>query len=197
MSKAILLSGGIDSVALAYWLRPEIAITLDYGQQPSKAEIRASKVIAKELNITHHIITVDCSSLGSGDLLNKESISAAPSSEWWPYRNQLLITLACMKAITLGVTELMTASVRSDGFHKDGTVEFYKLINDLMVFQEGNIQITSPAIGFSSVELVKKSGIPNSLLYWAHSCHKSNVPCSNCRGCNKYRQTIFELEQHA
>ena len=29
--KAILLSGGMDSIALAYWLRPEVASRLDYG----------------------------------------------------------------------------------------------------------------------------------------------------------------------
>lgn len=196
MSKAILLSGGIDSVALAYWLKPEIAITLNYGQRPAEAEIRASKAVAKALKIAHYVIEIDCSSLGSGDLSNDDAIGVAPSSEWWPYRNQLLITLACMKAISLGITELMTASVRSDGFHKDGTEKFYELINDLMVFQEGNIRITSPAIHLSSVELIKKSGIPKSILYWAHSCHKSNVPCGNCRGCNKYRQTIFELVQY-
>lgn len=44
MSKtAILLSGGMDSIALAYWKRPEIAITIDYGQKPAAAEVVASK----------------------------------------------------------------------------------------------------------------------------------------------------------
>ncbi len=32
-----------------------------------------------------------------------------------------------------------------------------------------------------------------SLLKLAHSCHKSNIPCGNCRGCNKYHQTLTEL----
>ncbi len=39
MSKtAILLSGGMDSIALAYWKRPELAITINYGQKPFLAE---------------------------------------------------------------------------------------------------------------------------------------------------------------
>jgi len=37
--KAILLSGGLDSIALAYWLRPQIAVTIDYGQRPARAVI--------------------------------------------------------------------------------------------------------------------------------------------------------------
>jgi 7-cyano-7-deazaguanine synthase len=99
-----------------------------------------------------------------------------------------------MKAIGLGVTELMTASVKSDGFHKDGTADFYQLINNLMTYQEGGIKVYSPCIHMTSVELVKSSGIPDSLLHWAHSCHTGNVPCGHCRGCNKYRQTMHELQ---
>lgn len=193
MSKAILLSGGIDSIALAYWQKPDVAFTLDYGQSPAIAEIRASKAVAEELKISHYVITVDCSSLGSGDLINKAALESSPSSEWWPYRNQMLITLACMKGISLGITELMAASVKSDGFHRDGTPGFYQLIDGLMSYQEGEIKISSPCINMTSVELVKQSNIPRDLLYWAHSCHMSNSPCGNCRGCNKYRQVIYEL----
>jgi 7-cyano-7-deazaguanine synthase len=193
MSKAILLSGGIDSIALAYWKKPDIAFTLNYGQSPARKEIQTSVLVAKKLNIAHHIIDIDCSSLGSGDLINQKALSVSPSSEWWPFRNQLLITLACMKGVSFGITELMTGSVLSDGFHKDGTVEFYQAIDELMVYQEGNIRVTCPAIKMTSAELVKTSGIPNSLLFWAHSCHKGNVPCGQCRGCNKYREVMHEL----
>lgn len=193
MSRAVLLSGGIDSIALAYWKKPDIAFTLNYGQSPARKEIQTSALIAKKLNIAHHVIEIDCSSLGSGDLLNQKALSVSPSSEWWPFRNQLLITLACMKGVSFGISELMTGSVLSDGFHKDGTAEFYRAINDLMVYQEGNIKVTCPAINMTSAELVKTSGIPDSLLFWAHSCHKGNVPCGQCRGCNKYREVMYEL----
>lgn len=49
--KAILLSGGMDSIALAYWLRPEVAITLDYGQKAAEAEIAAAARVAQLLRI--------------------------------------------------------------------------------------------------------------------------------------------------
>lgn len=193
MSKGILLSGGMDSISLAYWQRPEIAITIDYGQAAADTEIRTSVIIAENLGIEHHIIKIDCSSLGSGDLINGPAIEESPSSEWWPYRNQLLITLASMKGISLGVKELMIASVKSDGFHTDGTSDFFKHISKLMEYQEGNIRISCPCINLSTVELIKISKIPKSLLHWAHSCHTSNIPCGKCRGCNKYGQTLTEL----
>lgn len=193
MKTAILLSGGMDSISLAYWKKPSIAITIDYGQAPANTEIRASSIVAEKLGIEHYIIRVNCQSLGSGDLINEKPIEISPSTEWWPYRNQLLITLASMKAIALGVDELMLASVKSDGFHKDGTLEFYGLIDKLMEYQEGNLRITSPCISLTTPQLVKESAIPKEILLWAHSCHKSNIPCGKCRGCNKYAESIFEL----
>lgn len=193
MSKAILLSGGLDSIALAYWKRPQFAFTINYGQGPALAEIQASRITCEVLNIKHVIIDVDCSELGSGDLLKKNAIDIAPSSEWWPYRNQLLVTFASMKAISLGIEELMVGSVLSDKFHKDGTAGFYSLLNNLISYQEGGINITAPAIAFSSVDLIVKSGITSDILFNAHSCHKGNIPCSHCRGCYKYIEVIQQL----
>ena len=36
MKTALLLSGGMHSVAIAWWRRPNIAITIDYGQLPAE-----------------------------------------------------------------------------------------------------------------------------------------------------------------
>lgn len=190
--RAILLSGGMDSIALAYWQRPEIAITLDYGQKAAEAEIRAATQVAKLLGIEHYIINVDCSSLGSGDLVGSAPLSDAPVTEWWPYRNQMLVTLALMKAIQLDVCELMVGSVKTDAQHLDGTLEFYEQLSKLVSMQEGGIKVTAPAIGMTTVELVKKAGIPDDVLMYAHSCHTGNVPCGRCHGCNKY---IYVKEQ--
>ncbi|WP_440506100.1 7-cyano-7-deazaguanine synthase [Serratia nevei] len=64
MKTALLLSGGMDSIAIAWWKRPDIALTLDYGQYAAEAEIRAASVTCKSLGIDHHIIRIDCRSLG-------------------------------------------------------------------------------------------------------------------------------------
>ncbi|RII26351.1 MAG: 7-cyano-7-deazaguanine synthase [Geobacter sp.] len=193
MKKAILLSGGIDSVALCYWLRPDVAITIDYGQLPAPAEIEVSRKVCKELHIPHEVVTVDCRRLGSGDLAGTESLGMSPSREWWPYRNQLLATIASMKAIGLGVDEIIFGSVKSDSFHADGTFAFYTQLNNLLKMQEGGLTVSVPAITMSSGELVIASGIPSSLLCWAHSCHISDVACGNCRGCFKHQSVMHEI----
>lgn len=193
MNKAILLSGGMDSIALAYLLKPEIAFTIDYGQKPAKKEISVSKKICEIIGMLHVVITVDCNHLGSGDLSSNGSLDISPSNEWWPYRNQLLVTLACMKAISMDVNELVLGSVKTDNFHQDGTKEFYKRLNDLIYYQEGQIKIDCPAISLSSAELIATSKVPFDILLWAHSCHTSNIACGACPGCLKHLRVRQDL----
>lgn len=193
MSVGLLLSGGMDSIALAYWLRPEFAFTVNYGQLAADTEIRTAEYIAGELGIKHVTIDVDCSSLGSGDLTGEAPNEHAPSQEWWPYRNQLLVTLAAMKGISLGVTELQIGSVASDESHVDGRSCFIESLNKLLFMQEGGLTLSAPAINLTTTELVQKSQIPMSLLSWAHSCHTGNYACGSCRGCNKHRIIMREL----
>lgn len=193
MKTALLLSGGMDSLSIAWWKRPDVAITLNYGQLAAQAELSASSSICKRLGISHQIVNIDCRSLGSGDMAGAQADSHAPASDWWPYRNQMLITLAAMKAISLGVTHLWLGTVKTDNAHKDGTVGFIDAISRLMVLQEGGVVVEAPAIELSTAELVKVAGIPADLLAWAHSCHKADVPCGNCRGCNKYFEVFREV----
>ncbi len=191
--KAILLSGGMDSIALAYWQRPRHAFTIDYGQAAAAAEIDASVQIAGDLGIVHETIRVDCSSLGSGDMAGSAALDVAPASEWWPFRNQLLVTLAGMKAVAAGVTELMVGSVSSDGVHADGRPQFYEALDRLMSEQEGGLRVSAPAIVMSTVDLIRISDIPPDLLAWAHSCHVGALACGSCRGCVKHLETTLAL----
>lgn len=194
VKKAVLLSGGIDSICLTYGIKPEIAYTIDYGQNASEREIYVSKFICKELDIEHKIIEVNCRQLGSGSLSNRSELDIAPSVEWWPYRNQLLITIALMQGIKDEIKELHLASVKSDNFHRDGTNEFYKLINELVSYQEGEISIKCETVNYYSHELANKYSVPIELLSIAHSCHISNIACGRCSGCIKQQRVRYELK---
>lgn len=189
----LILSGGMDSTCLAWWMKPKIAFTIDYGQLAAKAEIEASREICRVLKIEHHIISIDCKQLGSGDMAGKSAVANAPATDWWPYRNQLLITFAAMKAISLGVNKLLIGTVKSDTFHKDGTSVFIDTISKLLFLQEGNIIVEAPAIKLETLDLIKESLIPYEILKLSHSCHKAVTPCNNCRGCNKHNQILDEM----
>ena len=194
MRDALLLSGGMDSLAIAWWKRPELAITLNYGQKAAEAEKLASAQVCKTLGIRHEIVSVDCRALGSGDMAGAPPDAAAQTSDWWPYRNQLLITLASMQAISRGMQTLYIGTVLSDGeSHLDGTPEFVQKMDELMAYQEGHLRVVAPAISLTTVELIRLVDVPPGLLAWSHSCHKANIACGNCRGCNKYIETYREL----
>lgn len=196
MNKAILLSGGIDSSCLTFLYAEEIklAITIDYGQRSAKTEINVSKRICDKLKIKHEIIKVNCSALASGEMSTKKMLSKlAPAPEWWPYRNQLLITLASMKILRHGITTLIIGTVKSDKRFFDGSKRFFNSINKCLSVQEGHIQIETPAIKLTTKQLVEMSNIPDDLLLWAHSCHTSNNPCGSCNGCLKYLKVMKGL----
>ncbi|MER9288608.1 7-cyano-7-deazaguanine synthase [Mesorhizobium sp. M0518] len=193
MKTALLLSGGMDSVSIAWWKRPDVAITIDYGQKPADAEIEAAGQVARLLSIAHEIVRVDCSALGSGDMAGSAPSAVAPVSEWWPFRNQLLITLAGMAAVRSGVSRLLIGALATDGVHADGRAEFIKGASDLMTLQEGGITVEAPAINLNAVELVQESGIDQGTLAWSHSCHVGNYACGRCRGCLKHYNTWSAL----
>lgn len=194
MKTGLLLSGGMDSIAIAWWKRPEWAVTIDYGQRAASAEKLAAAQVCGELGIEHVVLSVDCSSLGSGDMSHQAPAAQAFTSDWWPFRNQLLITLACMRAISQEVGTLYIGTVKSDGeSHLDGAPQFVALMDRLLAHQEGGLRIVAPAIEHSTAELVRLAAVPSSLLAWAHSCHKADIACGNCRGCNKYLETLAEL----
>lgn len=183
----------MDSIAITYWKRPKHAFTINYGQKAALAEIQSAAQVCAELGIIHNIINVDCSSLGSGEMAGVESLNLSPAVEWWPYRNQLLVTLACMKGISLGIEELYVGSVITDNVHIDGSEAFYQNLSKVIEMQEGNIKISYPAISMTTSELIINSKVPRSILLWAHSCHTANNPCSNCNGCKKYLFTLQNL----
>jgi 7-cyano-7-deazaguanine synthase len=196
MSQLLLLSGGIDSAALAAWLRPELSLTVDYGQRCAHGEIIAATEICRELGLDHLVLQIVSPELGSGDLAGKEPNPLAPAPEWWPFRNQFLITVGAMVAIEKGFRELLFGSVATDRVHADGGPAFFSAINRLLACQEGDIFVRTPALELSSEQVVKQSGIALEVLAWSHSCHTRNLACGECRGCRKHLQTFADLGIH-
>jgi 7-cyano-7-deazaguanine synthase len=189
--KALLFSGGIDSTVIATWLKPDLLVTVDYGQRSAPGEIRAATTIANKLGLRHEIIRVDCRALGQGHLAGTSPSSLSAVPEWWPYRNQLLITLCGMRFVTEGLSEIMIGTVAGDEVHSDGRPVFLEAINKLMEMQEGAVRVTAPAAFKRTEDLIQEVPESLELLGWTFSCHIAEFACGQCRGCNKHR-TIIE-----
>src|ERR1700738_53761 len=142
----VLMSGGMDSISIAWWKRPDIAFFVDYGQKASAAEESAGRAACDVMQIRHEVIRADCSMLGSGNMSDFAPHPMAPMPEWWPFRNQLILTLAGSAALRVGANQLMMGALKTDGEHADGRPEFIDAISRLMAMQEGCISVTAPAI---------------------------------------------------
>ena len=190
---AILLSGGMDSTALTYMTRPAVALTIDYGQLSAPGELRAASAVADMLSVRHETIAVDLRSIGSGDMAGRDPSDIAPVPEWWPFRNQMLITMAAMRGVALGVTQLLVGTVKGDSAHADGRREFVEAMDSVLRLQEGGICLDAPGLDLSTPELIRISEVPWDLLAWSHSCHVAEYACGNCRGCHKHYETCKVL----
>ena len=196
MTKLLLLSGGLDSTAVAAWTRPDHCLTIDYGQVAAEAELRAATEVARTLGLPATVIRVPAGAVGSGLMApsGQTDVPEGIAPEWWPFRNQLLITLAAAWGVTRGVTELLLGTVATDGArHRDGTEEFRASIDSLVSLQEGGIRVHAPAATMDAAELLSVSGVPESVLAWTHSCHRANLPCTQCPGCVKRGETLHAV----
>ncbi len=194
MSRVLLLSGGMDSTAIAHWLEPEALLFIDYGQRPAAAERRAAERVAPRVQRPLASLSVDCSSIGE-DLLRGPRAPTKPAGEaWWPYRNQLLATFASAWALGNGFLEVLIGTVAGDGdVHRDGTTWFVQSLDDLISGQEGDVHISAPAINLTTEALIGASGISRDVLAGTYSCHRSSFPCGECGGCTKRDQILGSL----
>lgn len=193
--RALLFTGGLDSTALAWMLRPERLVFFDYGQRPARGEERAARAAAAAMEIELDVRAVDMSAFGHGTMSARAASSAFPSKapEFWPYRNQMLITLAAMTYAADPLSEILVGTVVGDDAHPDGSRDFISAADELIRLQSG-VRVLAPAIDMTTLQLVRKAAVPKSVLGWTFSCHTGEWACGSCRGCNKHRQVIECLE---
>jgi 7-cyano-7-deazaguanine synthase len=194
MSTVVLLSGGMDSTAVAFLVKPSYGIWIDYGQGPAAAEKQAARSVASAMDLDLVELRVDLSSIGTGAVGSK--LPDGIAHEWWPYRNQSLITFAAAWGIGHGASEVAIGTVSTDGDrHVDGAMPFVRAMDDLLSMQEGGMRVLAPAISLTTEELIERSRISRAVLALTYSCHVSNQPCGDCGGCEKRDSVWGGLER--
>lgn len=186
--KILLFSGGIDSTAIAWWRRPERLFFVDYGQLAAAGELRAAQSIAKDIGLPLDVRQISLRSFGHGAMADGEILNAQ-APEFWPYRNQMLLTLAGMAYAADNVESLIIGSVAGDERHPDGTDAFRSTINRIFEVQ-GGPKVEAPASKLSTEQLIEKSAVPLSVLGWTFSCHRGEWACGGCNGCIKHNQVM-------
>lgn len=193
MRELLLLSGGVDSAALAAWRRPVLALTIDYGQRAAEGELQASRQICAALSIPHDSLRANVEGLGSGLMAGQRTSPHSSAEEFWPFRNQYLITLAAMVAMQRGLDTILIGTVSTDRRHQDGSAAFLNAMGSALSVQEGGVTLLAPAKDLTSSQLVRRSAIAPDVLAWTHSCHVAPLACGDCPGCTKHEHVLEEL----
>ena len=212
MSKAVVpISGGLDSsviLSIVASAASEIyTISYDYGQKHKKELLYAEMQIDCYDNIEHHN-RVDLSFfkniVTSSSITNnnipvahaKDVLGDAQTVNYVPFRNMMMLSIACSYAEAVGAEIVYhgSALVDSQAGYWDGSAEFLEQINHLTALNRKNrIKIEAPLINLSKKEIISR-GLDNGVRFedtW--TCYEGkDLACGYCTACSSRIQGFLD-----
>ncbi len=201
----IVVSGGMDSTTMLYEFADEIAlaVTFDYGAKHGSREIPLAQMHCKRLGIEHIVIKMDFmqryfrSSLLSGgeDIPEGSYDDENMRSTVVPFRNGIMLSIACGLAESRGLKRLMIANHAGDhAIYPDCRPAFVRAMSEAT--QEGTydrIRIDAPYTHLTKGEIARRGkqlGIDYSETW---SCYKGgDKHCGKCGTCVERREALAE-----
>ncbi len=212
MRAVLILSGGLDSSTLGYWLKNEgysdlTCITFNYGQKHA-IEIEFAKKIANNLKAQHHILDMTfLNAFLKGSSLTDDSV-VIPHGEYTkenmqvtvvPNRNSMMLSLAWTVACTEKADVLACGIQSGDHYvYPDTRPDYFTSINlALRLGSKGsrqkNLNVIAPLISKSKAEVIKLGSelkVPFELTW---SCYESgDMHCGLCGACQSRKQGFKE-----
>ena len=201
----IVLSGGMDSVTLLYeqQARIALAITFDYGSNHNQREAMYAKQHCQLLGIEHLLIPLEfMSRYFKSSLL--EGADAIPEGDYddtnmkstvVPFRNGIMLSIACGIAESRGLTKVMIANhFGGHAIYPDCREEFIRPMSEAM--RAGTyvgVEILAPYTGISKTDIAligKRLGVDYSQTY---SCYKGGeLHCGKCGTCVERKQALHD-----
>jgi 7-cyano-7-deazaguanine synthase len=202
MKAVMLLSGGIDSSTLLYYLLNrgyEVhALTFFYGQRHSREMDSAEKIVraaSKVGSVSHMIVDISTihSLISTGALTGEEEVPKAFYSEEVqkrtivPNRNMILLSIAAGYAVKIGAQEVHYAAHLSDySIYPDCRKEFVKALDTAVYLANvwTPVEVKAPFVDMTKDKIVKlglELGVPYELTW---SCYEGGErPCLSCGTC--------------
>ena len=201
----IVVSGGMDSITMLHEYADQIglAITFDYGSNHAKKEIPFAQLHCQRLGIKHLIIPLSFmhdyfkSSLLEGDAAIPEGHYAAENmkSTVVPFRNGIMLSIACGIAESHGLKRVMIANHGGDHtIYPDCRPDFIEAMSSAMrhgTFE--GIEIFAPYTNISKSDIArhgKALGIDYSETW---SCYRGgDKHCGKCGTCVERHEALLE-----
>lgn len=199
----LILSGGMDSVTLLHEEDKRIALALsfDYGSNHNKKEIECAALQCKSLGIPHVVIPLSFmkqyfhSSLleGSEEIPKGEYGIENMKSTVVPFRNGIMLSVACGMAESMGLKFVLMANHGGDhSIYPDCRPEFVDAMSRAMKAgtYEG-VTLRAPYTNLTKAEIAKrgkKLDIDYSLTY---SCYCGGEKhCGTCATCLERKNAL-------
>lgn len=200
----IILSGGMDSVTLLHQYKDRIALalTFDYGSNHNQRETQCAAQQCQMLNIPHIVIPLEFmhkyfnSSLLQGPDAIPQGHYADDNmkSTVVPFRNGIMLAVACGMAASRGLKHLLIANHGGDhAIYPDCRPEFIDAMCAATAAgtYEG-IDIIAPYTNISKGEIAlrgKELGVDYAKTY---SCYKGGEKhCGRCATCVERREAML------
>ena len=201
----IIYSGGLDSTTLLYEERERVAlaVTFDYGSNHAAREIACAKHHCALLGIEHLVIELGFmsryfqSSLlsGAADVPDGNYDEANMKSTVVPFRNGIMLSIACGLAESRGLKRVLIANHGGDhAIYPDCRPMFVDAMNAAM--QAGTyegVQLAAPYTNISKADIIRR-GARLGIDYGAtYSCYRGGEHhCGTCGTCTERREAFRE-----
>lgn len=201
----IIVSGGMDSISLLYEYKDRIAlaVTFDYGSNHAKKEIAFAKEHCFDLGIEHLVIPLDfmhkyfkSSLLEGADAIPEGHYEAENmKSTVVPFRNGIMLSIACGLAESRGLRYVMIANHGGDhAIYPDCRGTFIDAISEAMSYGTyEHIKVIAPYTGITKADIAKRGAALGVDYSKTWSCYKGGEKhCGKCGTCVE-RKEAFEL----
>lgn len=201
----IVVSGGMDSITMLHEYSSEIglAVTFDYGSTQNHREQVYARMHCERLGIKHIIIPLDFMKKYFKSAL-LESADAIPEGNYddenmkstvVPFRNGIMLAIACGIAESNGLKRVMIANHAGDHtIYPDCRPAFVNAMSSAMAAgtYEG-IQVYAPYTCISKTDIArhgKEMGLNYAETY---SCYKGGeVHCGKCGTCRERIEALHD-----
>ena len=201
----IVISGGMDSTTMLYEFQDEIAlaVTFDYGSTQNAREREFAILHCKRLGIKHLIIPLDfmhqyfkSSLLGSPDDIPEGNYDDENmKSTVVPFRNGIMLAIACGIAESNGLKRVMIANHAGDhAIYPDCRPAFVAAMSAAM--QNGtydHVAVFAPYTGLSKADIARRGAALGLDYSETYSCYKGREKhCGKCGTCRERREALRE-----
>ncbi len=200
----LILSGGTDSVTMLYEYaeRIALAVSFDYGSNHNAREIAFAGWHASHLGTEHVVIPLDfmaryfTSSLLSGPGAVPEGRYDGENmrSTVVPFRNGIMLSVACGIAESRGLSAVMMANHAGDhAIYPDCRASFVKAMDESM--REGTwagVRLLAPYTRITKTDIIRRGAALGVDYSRTWSCYKGGEKhCGRCGTCVERKEAFL------